>query len=538
MTSWQSYCVDCATSRSNSKVPCVRARKTPIQSLVSIENGAAIAERTPQIKLRVNVEAHAPVTHREVEALRTMEVSELLGAYTWLVFADMMAEVPRSRLGKLVKLELSTQLHETLEVPPIGTESLSELIISDFHRLTRLTTGVERSIGLKSLSFDHCSALQDVTALVACTALTQISIRHASKNLETLEGLGMIPNLNSVKLFTLFAPMDFNASLKCIAECASLRTLYLEGPGFESLDGLEKVTSLQSLTLHNVRVMNLRMLGNLPALTEFSLEKTHHSDVSALGTCSALQKLNIDAYMIRQFSGLEALTVLHTAVLRCSSACNVSAIVSIASLQRLVLKGVGSIDVDPGSIHCNALTYLKIIDASIYTFALLHLTRIKDFPFRQLRKVSFVGIRSFFPGYRGAEGCQDYMHMLASCERLEHLRMKRCFGYPNLSGLIAQIKSLTTVVLVESPIEDVSELLTLPHLRTLKLRACIKLRKIWRLDTALALQSLEIRDCTGLEYVNIESAPSCLTVTVEGECPWTLMAKSREGACPHAGRDC
>jgi Leucine-rich repeat (LRR) protein len=392
---------------------------------------------------------------------------------------------------------------------------------------------VERSIGLKSLTFLCCTKLHDVSALVACTALEQIKLQHLSVNLGSLKGLDMIPNLNSV---IFLGPMHISHSItQCIAKCASLRTLHIEDAGPLTLDGLDNMTSLQSLTLINTpNLEDLDTLGNLPALTEFSLQNTPLRDVSVIGTCSALQKLDIKAYNCKIFWGLEALTVLHTAVLACSWNCNVSAIVSIASLRRLELQGqdhhtLSRIVVDPGFVRCTALTDLKIVNASIPGFDVLRIIGPAVFPFRQLRKVWLVGPPhwKYEPDNHDDPGNVCSLSMLARCERLEYLKMQHCDGYPMLSESLARIRSLTTVVLIESPIEDVSELLTLPRLQTLKLKACNELREIRGLDTALVLKSLKIRDCIELEYV--ESARSCLTVTVEGECPWTLMAKSREG---------
>ena len=184
--------------------------------------------------------------------------------------------------------------------------------INDLSPLSGLTS--LRNVSLQLGDIDSLSPLAELTELASLRLHGSIYYDDLSpisgmKNLETLELYG------SGNTSIGYTGLDLSA----FSELTGLKTIRIHVDGLSSLEGLENLTGLQSLSIYgqNTTLENLDPLINLSELREIYLPMqaqsfTQYIDISGLTSCTELQSLRMDRNILdlAPLSGLKNLRTL------------------------------------------------------------------------------------------------------------------------------------------------------------------------------------------------------------------------------------
>jgi Leucine-rich repeat (LRR) protein len=142
----------------------------------------------------------------------------------------------------------------------------------------------ETNEALVTLSLHGALPVDDLSCLLGCVALRELSLQGTQVTNESFAGLG--PLLARLHKLDLSGCKQLKA-ISNLAPATSLRELNLAGSGVADLGGLEKLVALETLDVTNIRTTDLSILRQCPRLVTLSAKGTSpHWKVS-----STLQRL-------------------------------------------------------------------------------------------------------------------------------------------------------------------------------------------------------------------------------------------------------
>jgi internalin A len=471
-------------------------------STLSIGAVCAIAERSPNVRVRVSIEALRDIERDKLRRLNALDIVNLRGRYAPYVLAALTP----ATLKSIETLELESQPNMTLALPVYGLDLLRELRILKFEELAALSCGAKLCGHLKSLTFASCPMLSDFRPLGACTALEKLTL--IDMNLKTARGLNEVENLHTVVL-----TVSKMRSLVCLSGCKSLRTLTVEMCFWlDDLHGLESATNLQSLNLSmNTRLADVSALKDSKSLTALEIKSCrfiwNHDAMGIIGTCGALRSLRLLQTLIPgdSLAGLETLTNLEDFFIHMAKnhfdalsptegstmdprehghpVTDLTPIVGIATLKSLNLKG-GVYSATPGTICCIALKTLELVKIGFSGDEGLFAVQLPELQYMHLVSMHDVDVGK---------------HLLGICPSIRTLRLVDCNAFLDVSSLAA-VESLQSISLSSMQIADVSPLLNLPKLNSLTIDN-LPITELNGVSTSRALESLVVRNCGILKCI-------------------------------------
>jgi internalin A len=216
----------------------------------------------------------------------------------------------------------------------------------------------------------------DLSCLLSCVALRELSLQRTQITNESFAGLG--PLLARLHKLDLSECQQLKA-ISNLAPATSLRELSLAHSGIESLRGLEKLVALETLDVTNISTTDLSILRQCPRLVTLTaegvitaLESIIHAAAPSLVDC----RLHIDdvvrALDSRSLSCLRRCTVLKFSDLDKAS---LQGLEEIPTLERLDLEYT-SVDDVRSLAGCRALKELKLPYSLVTDVGIIGLERI------------------------------------------------------------------------------------------------------------------------------------------------------------------
>lgn len=179
------------------------------------------------------------------------------------------------------------------------------LVADDFRILARV--GRLRELDLRGAWF--CEAGDEYFELANLKQLEVLSLRSASGLTEDI--LASISRLESLESLSL---RDIGLSnVKFLEGLVELRSLDLEGNPIHDISPLRNSRKLESLSLHNTKVEDISVLANLLRLKELEISFTSVRDISPLLDLEYLRWVeawNAPLTNVGQLSGLRSLDIL------------------------------------------------------------------------------------------------------------------------------------------------------------------------------------------------------------------------------------
>ena len=108
-----------------------------------------------------------------------------------------------------------------------------------------------------------------------------------------LENLDFLLSSSRLKILDLTGCTLKPESLSALATLPALQELVLAETGLSSIAGLEQVTGLTKLDLHNNTVRNLEVLSGMPKLRQLNLSHNAVTDLTPLGGLTDLDRLDV-----------------------------------------------------------------------------------------------------------------------------------------------------------------------------------------------------------------------------------------------------
>jgi Leucine-rich repeat (LRR) protein len=244
----------------------------------------------------------------------------------------------------------------------------------------------ETNEALVTLSLhDSLRPLDDLSCLLGCVALRELSLQHTRVTHKTFAGLG--PLLARLHKLDLRGCEKLNA-ISNLAPATSLRELDLADSGVADLGRLEKLVALETLDVTNIRAEDLSILRQCPRLVTLSakgditaLESLIHAAAPSLVDCRlhiiddavrALDSRAVGDLDSRSLSCLRRSTVLKFRDLDNAS---LQGLEETPSLALLDLEGTRVDDVR-SLAGCRALRELKLALSSVTDVGIIGLERI------------------------------------------------------------------------------------------------------------------------------------------------------------------
>jgi Leucine-rich repeat (LRR) protein len=202
--------------------------------------------------------------------------------------------------------------------------------------------------------------LDDLSCLLGCVALRELSLQGTQVTNESFAGLGpLLARLHKLDL----SRCEQLKAISNLAPATSLRELNLAHSGVESLRGLEKLVALETLDVTNISTTDLSILRQCPRLVTLSakgditaLESIIHAAAPSLVDCRLHIDRPVSALDSRSLSCLRRSTVLKFSDLDNAS---LQGLEEIPSLVQLDLEDTGVDDVR-SLAGCRALRELKL----------------------------------------------------------------------------------------------------------------------------------------------------------------------------------
>jgi Leucine-rich repeat (LRR) protein len=235
----------------------------------------------------------------------------------------------------------------------------------------------ETNEALVSLSLHEVKRpLDDLSCLLGCVALRELSLKRTQVTNESFAGLG--PLLARLHKLDLSRCKELKA-ISNLAPATSLSELTSAHSDVADLRGLEKLVALETLDVTGIRTEDLSILRQCPRLVTLSakgdittLESIIHAAARSLVDC----RLHIDD-AVRALDSRSLSCLRHITVLKFSALDNASlqGLEEIPSLEHLDLFGTGVDDVR-SLADCRALRELKLAGSSITDLGIMGLEPI------------------------------------------------------------------------------------------------------------------------------------------------------------------
>jgi Leucine-rich repeat (LRR) protein len=229
---------------------------------------------------------------------------------------------------------------------------------------------------LVTLSLHDALPLDDLSCLLGCVALRELSLQRARVANESFAGLGPL----LARLYKLdLSKCEQLKTISNLAPATSLRELNLHSSSVANLDGLEKLVALETLDVTNIRTEDLSILRQCPRLVTLSargdisaLESIIHAAPPSLVDCRLHIDRPVRALDSRSLSCLRRSTVLKFSDLDTAS---LQGLEEIPSLELLDLEET-SVDDVRSLAGCRALRELKLTSPSVTDMGVVGLERI------------------------------------------------------------------------------------------------------------------------------------------------------------------
>jgi Leucine-rich repeat (LRR) protein len=223
---------------------------------------------------------------------------------------------------------------------------------------------------------DYARSLDDLSCLLGCVALRELSLQDTQVTNESFAGLG--PLLARLHKLDLSKCKQLKA-ISNLAPATSLRELDLAASGVADLRGLEKLVALETLDVTDISTTDLSILRQCPRLVTLSakgditaLESIIHAAPPSLVDC----RLHIDdavrALDSRSLSCLRRSTVLK---FRDLDSASLQGLEEIPSLELLDLDCTDVDDVR-SLAGCRALRELRLGESPVTDMGIIGLERI------------------------------------------------------------------------------------------------------------------------------------------------------------------
>jgi Leucine-rich repeat (LRR) protein len=218
--------------------------------------------------------------------------------------------------------------------------------------------------------------LDDLSCLLGCVALRELSLQYTQVTNESFAGLG--PLLARLHKLDLSGCRQLKA-ISNLAPATSLRELNLADSEVVDLRGLESLVALETLDVTNIRTADLSILQQCPRLVTLSakgditaLESSIHAAPPSLVDCRLHIDRRVSALDSRSLSCLRRSTVLKFGDLDNASLQGLEEIPSLVQLD-LELTGVNDVRSLAG---CRALKELRLTNSPVTDMGVIGLERI------------------------------------------------------------------------------------------------------------------------------------------------------------------
>jgi hypothetical protein len=223
---------------------------------------------------------------------------------------------------------------------------------------------------------DELRPLDDLSCLLGCVALRELSLQGTRVTNESFAGLGpLLARLHKLDL----SKCEQLKAISNLAPATSLRELNLAHSGVVILRGLEKLVALETLDVTNIRTTDLSILRQCPRLVTLTakgditaLESIIHAAAPSLVDCRLHIDRPVSALDSRSLSCLRRSTVLKFSDLDNAS---LQGLEEIPSLEQLDLEGTGVDDVR-SLAGCRALRELMLASSLVTDVGIIGLERI------------------------------------------------------------------------------------------------------------------------------------------------------------------
>lgn len=268
------------------------------------------------------------------------------------------------------------------------------------------------------------------------------SLFCANEGIKSIEGLEKATNLDYLTL-SQNKISDIHP-LKGL----TLRSLNLSDNNITDLGVLSGLTNLEILELNNNDISDLSPLKGLKKLKQLGLYRTEIRDLSPLSELTNLQNLNLESPKISNIGPLKSLTNLENLELISPKISDISPLSGLTNLENLDLSNDNISNVN----SLKGLTKLK--------YLALYSNKIKDLsPLSRLTNLEYLDL---------ADNNISDVSSLSKLKNLEflHLHYNKITNINSLSGLT----NLQDLALSNNKIKDLSSLSGLTNLQTLYLR--------------------------------------------------------------------
>jgi hypothetical protein len=222
----------------------------------------------------------------------------------------------------------------------------------------------------------HGAPVVDLSCLLGCVALRELSLQGTQVTNESFAGLGpLLTRLHKLDL----SKCEQLQAISNLAPATSLRELHLADSGVTDLGGLEKLVALERLDVTGIRTKHLSILRQCPRLVTLSakgnitsLERIIHAAAPTLVDCRLYINRPVSALDSRSLSCLRRSTTLKFRELDNAS---LQGLEEMPSLELLDLEKTAVDDVR-SLAGCHALRKLKLAGSSVTGMGIIGLERI------------------------------------------------------------------------------------------------------------------------------------------------------------------
>jgi Leucine-rich repeat (LRR) protein len=234
----------------------------------------------------------------------------------------------------------------------------------------------ETNEALVTLSFYGALPVDDLSCLLGCVALRELSLQVTQVTNESFTGLG--PLLAQLHKLDLSGCLQLKA-ISNLAPATSLRELTLARSGVDDLRGLEKLVALETLDVTSIRTEDLSILRQCPRLVTLSaqgeitaLESIIQAAAPSLIDC----RLHIDR-PVRALDSRSLLCLRRSTFLTLSDLDNAS-LQGLEEIPSLELVNLSHTDVDDvrSLAGCRALKELMLQSSVVTDVGIIGLERI------------------------------------------------------------------------------------------------------------------------------------------------------------------
>ena len=204
---------------------------------------------------------------------------------------------------KLRRLKINTSLSaEPVDCDSLGKlGTLQDLRLGGVHASTLPMLG--RLAMLQILELDDCDAFSDVSQLRACAALRSLTLTSCT----ALADISMLPGLLSLDSLQI-SDSPRVVDISALGECSALRTLRLwRSAGVRNFESVGRLTALRDLTISGSTMTDISFLGSCLALVKLDLSNTSslHTISADLRKCVNLTELTLSG--CGQLTNIDAL---------------------------------------------------------------------------------------------------------------------------------------------------------------------------------------------------------------------------------------